>query len=140
MHSTTPGKVELANGSISCQVSFIPERFKSEVNSFTDIGARYYIYGYSDNTKRLLSIYLDKDLTLGPHSVGRDKKVLIFYYHDHGSFGWNYFAEEGTFTLNSIDVAKLEIDGTFEFKAPGMEIGSEVLVTQGIVKLTGAKG
>lgn len=140
MHSITPGKVQFANGSISCQVSFITEPFKSEVTAFTGSGSWYYIYGYSGNTKRLLSLYLDKDLTEGPHDVGPDKKVSIIYYHDYDSFGWNYRAEEGTFTLNSIDFEKLEIDGTFEFKAPGMEENSEVVVTQGIVKFIGAKG
>ncbi|AZF38927.1 hypothetical protein C4J88_4173 [Pseudomonas sp. R4-39-08] len=139
MYSLTSNKTLFVKGVIGCNISITPLPFTSESVTLQDASAtQFVIVGHDRSWGRVVLIYLDKDISCGTFNIGRGEKVFAYYYHRYSEFGWNYYAESGTFTLSSVDFANSLLEGTFNFNAPGMEEGEpEMKITNGVVNLTG---
>ncbi|AZF49253.1 DUF6252 family protein [Pseudomonas sp. R2-7-07] len=139
MYSPTSNKTLFVKGVIGCNISIPPHPFTSESVTLQDAGAtRFLIVGHDRSRGRAVYIYLDKDISCGTFDIGQGKKVFAYYYHSYTEFGWNYYADSGTFTLSRVDFANSLLEGTFNFNAPGMEKGEpEMKITNGVVNLTG---
>ncbi|AZF59740.1 DUF6252 family protein [Pseudomonas sp. R11-23-07] len=138
MYSLTSKKTLFAKGVIGCNISITPLPFTSESVTLQDASAtRFVVVGHDRSRGRAVFIYLDKDISCGTFNIGQGEKVFAYYYHSYTEFGWNYYAESGTFTLSSVDFANSLLEGTFSFNAPGMDGEPEMKITNGVVNLTG---
>lgn len=138
MYSLSSNKTLFAKGVIGCKASVTSVPFTSDSVDLQDASAtQFLIVGRDKSSDRVVAIYLNKDISPGTYSIGRNEKVFAYYYHRYEDFGWSYFADSGTFTVVSVDFAKTQFDGTFSFNAPGMEGEPEMKITDGVVTLTG---
>lgn len=138
MNTLKPTRTPFAEGVVEFKTSVPPESSTSE--SVDLLGAsdkQYLIMARIQSNQRAMFIYIDKDITPGSHSIGSDKKVFAYYYRSEDGSGWNYYADSGTLTLNSVDFDKTQVDAEFKFEAPGKEGAPTMKVTNGTIKLTG---
>ncbi|WP_314535037.1 DUF6252 family protein [uncultured Pseudomonas sp.] len=139
MPSKTSTPSLLAKGVVGCTVSITPLPFTSHKVNFLDTGNQYLILATSESSDRAVLIYVNKDIVPGTYSIGApggDEDVGAYIFHTYSDGQYNHYAETGTFNLNSVDFAKTQIDGTFEFEATGRPDGPAVNVTNGVVTLT----
>ena len=138
MYSKNSNKTLFAKGVIGCNTSVASPPFTSHSVDLQEASAtQFVIVGRDQANTRVIFIYIDKNTPPGTYNIGRDEKVFAFYYHRYEDFGWSYYADSGTFNLNSVDFDNIQVDGEFHFNAPGMSGEPEMKVTNGVVKLTG---
>lgn len=137
LKSTT--RTPYAEGVVKFKTSVLPESSTSEsVDLLEASDKQYLIMARIQSNQHAMLIYINKNITLGDHPIGRDEEVFAYYYHSEDGSGWNYYADSGTLTLNSVDFDKPQVDAKFKFEAPGKEEGAPTMkVTNGTIKLTG---
>lgn len=121
----------LKANSVSVDTSNNSTPFNAEVISQLNSGERNLTLAMMNSTGRHLRVFIDKNITEGPHEIGRDKKIFVELSIQSDSGGqWTYHAKSGNFLI--IKLNNETLDAHFNCEVVGGPENETIKLSNGL--------